>query len=172
MKWILRLYPPSWQRRYREEVAAHLDQEGPARLRTTIDLAAGAADAWLNPDSIPPTEASPPTELNRRTNPMQLACSRSDILDISKSDAIRSGGLMIGTSLVLTVIGVALAKTYGDHILIEALLHSAFFIALLVSSPYTYLRPYSRTARIALVTAGSVAWYGFFLGVALVGARV
>lgn len=41
---LLRLYPKAWRDRYGEEVA-DLVASRPARLRTVLDLLAGAADA-------------------------------------------------------------------------------------------------------------------------------
>lgn len=45
---ILRAYPPSFRARYGAELAALLD-ELPAGRRTTLDLARGAARAWISP---------------------------------------------------------------------------------------------------------------------------
>ncbi len=70
---------------------------------------------------------------------------------------------MIGTTLVLTGVGMALDKAFGDHMMIEALLHSTFFIALTVSSRSTFLQPYSRAARNGIVVLGCLGWYAFFL---------
>ena|SRR5690242_8924663 len=46
MRWLLRLYPPAWRRRYEDEMAALL-QEQRTGSRTALDLLRGAADAWL-----------------------------------------------------------------------------------------------------------------------------
>ncbi len=92
-----------------------------------------------------------------------ITASRCGSAAISTADAGRSAGWMIGTTLALTGIGIALDKTFGDHMMIEALLHSTFFIALTVSSRGTFLRPYSRTARNVIVTLGCLGWYAFFL---------
>jgi hypothetical protein len=43
----LRLYPRAWRERYGEEVT-DLVASRPARLRTVLDLLAGAADAWMH----------------------------------------------------------------------------------------------------------------------------
>jgi hypothetical protein len=45
MKWLLKLYPPAWRRRYEAEMAALLEVEKTGR-RTFLDLLRGAADAW------------------------------------------------------------------------------------------------------------------------------
>lgn len=161
MSWLLNLYPPAWQRRFRDEVQAHLDEAGPMGIRTALDLIAGAIDAQLNQDWIP--NPTPGGEHD------MITASRCRTADVSIADALRSAGWMIGVCLVLTVIATTLDKLLGDHILIEALLYSAFFIAFTVSSRNTYLRPYSRTARNVIIGVSTIGWYVFFLAVALIG---
>ncbi|WP_344891983.1 hypothetical protein [Nonomuraea antimicrobica] len=52
---VLRLYPKPWRRRYADEVA-DLVAARPVRVRTVLDLVAGAADAWLHRRRIPGAE--------------------------------------------------------------------------------------------------------------------
>ena len=54
--------------------------------------------------------------------------------------------------------------------MIEALSHSSFFIALMVSSRSTFLQPYSRRAQTVIITLGSLGWYAFFLATNLLAA--
>lgn len=161
MKWLLSLYPTAWKRRYRGEVEAMLASE-PPRLRTALDLVAGAFDAWLNPEWTPETEQT--TE-----ETTMITASRCSSADISKADAARSGAWMIGLTLVLTVIATILDKTIGPHFAIEALLYSTFFIALTISSRNTFLKPYSRIATNGMVVLSCVGWYVFFLTVTALG---
>ena len=46
MKWLVRLYPPAWRRRYEAEFLAVLEARnlGPS---VALDVMRGAADAWL-----------------------------------------------------------------------------------------------------------------------------
>ena len=46
MKWLLKLYPPAWRRRYEAEMAALLEDQRAGR-RSVIDLVRGATDAWI-----------------------------------------------------------------------------------------------------------------------------
>jgi hypothetical protein len=164
MNWLLRLYPPAWQRRYRREVAEHLSAE-PASLRTAFDLLAGAVDAWTNPNTIPvANEDEGGTEM--------ITASRCQSVDISTADAARSAGWMIGVTLVLTVLATSADKLYGPHIAIEALLYSAFFIALTISSRSTYLRPYSWAARNVIIGLICLGWYAFFFATIMLGTRI
>jgi hypothetical protein len=163
MKWTLWLYPAAWRQRYLDEVRGHLASEKRS-LRTTLDLLAGAVDAWTNPQWIP--ETSPNGDV-----PTMITASRNGPIEILMADAKRSGAWMISITLVLTTIGVTLDKVYGDSIFFTALIVSSFFIALMISSQHTFLRPYSRPARLALMAAGSVAWYVFFVVVFAIAAR-
>jgi hypothetical protein len=45
LKWLLKIYPPAWRRRYEEEMAALLEEHR-AGQRSVLDLLRGAADAW------------------------------------------------------------------------------------------------------------------------------
>lgn len=160
MKFLLNLYPPAWQRRYRREVEAHLAEE-PFRVGTAASLFAGAVDAWMYPQWIP-TAQEPEGE------PAMTKSTRYGQLVFCEDKAPESAGLMIGVSLVVTVVAVVLDRTLGDHMAIDALLLSAFFIALTIASApqmKVQLKAYSRLAKAALVAACCVGWYAFFLTV-------
>jgi len=96
-----------------------------------------------------------------------LTAARCGSVDISRAEATRSAGVMLGVTFLLAALGVVLDKTFGDHILFEALIYSAFFIALSVSARQTYLKPYSRTVRNVITFLIIPAWYLFFVGVLL-----
>ena len=99
-----------------------------------------------------------------------VTASRCGPVEISRADAQRSATWMIGVTLALTVLAVALDKTVGEHIMIEALFTSSFFIALTLSSRKTFLRPYSRTARNVMMIVSVLAWYAFFLAMSALSA--
>ena len=98
-----------------------------------------------------------------------ITASRCNSLDISASDAGYSALWMIGVTLFLTVVAVTLDKTVGPHFTIDALLNSAFFIALTISSRTTYLKPYSWAAKNSMIALMCAGWYGFFLAVSVIG---
>jgi hypothetical protein len=45
VRWLLKLYPPAWRRRYETELAALLEEQR-AGTRDILDLIRGAGDAW------------------------------------------------------------------------------------------------------------------------------
>ena len=53
MKWLLQLYPPRWRQRYGAELA-ELIASRPFSIGGTLDLLAGAIDAWIHPELIAP----------------------------------------------------------------------------------------------------------------------
>ena len=165
MKALLKLYPRGWRKRYAAEVADYLDEARPPRLRTAADLIAGAIDAWLNPEEMPPPSGEGETDMIARH-------CRFESIEIPTRDALKSAGLMIGISLVAVVIGIILDVILGEHVLIQAWLYAAFFIALTISSRYTYLRAYSKTVQNTLSVLSVPVWYGFFVLVALLGEKI
>jgi len=162
VKWLLFVYPPAWRRRYQREVARHLEVEPPS-FRTALDLVAGAVDAWLNPGWIPDV-ATPDEERD------MIRAARCGSADISKPEALRSAAWMLVITFILTAIGVLLDKTYGDHVMSEALIYSSFFIGFTWSSRNTYLKPYSPRARNVILAVSTVGWYGFFLATGMLSA--
>lgn len=93
-----------------------------------------------------------------------ITASRCGSVAISRSEAVRSAIWMLGLCFVLAAAYVALSRSFGPHIMLEALIYSAFFIAFTVSSKYTYLKPYSRVARNVIIGLSIPGWYLFFLG--------
>ncbi len=168
MKWLLRLYPPRWQHRFRDEVAAHLEEESSWSLRTAVDLIAGAVDAWRHPEWFP--EASPSTSLKGEIMKVAMPCCEP--VHVSREEARQSSIEMIVISLLLVSTAVVLDKAFGDSIYAEALIYSSFFIALTISSRRTYFKGYSREARNLLTFLGAVVSYAFFLGVAALAVRI
>src|SRR5207302_273645 len=69
VKWILRLYPPAWRRRYGDELEALLEDIGPSPA-VIADALIGAVDARLGrvverePERSTPAEAPTVTRLS------------------------------------------------------------------------------------------------------------
>ena len=91
--------------------------------------------------------------------------SRCGPTSISTQDARRSTAWMVGSSIVLTLIGLAIDLGTEYSLVSDAVIYSAIFIALTISTEHTFLKPYSRAARRLIIAAVSFGWLGFFLGV-------
>ena len=72
------------------------------------------------------------------------------------ADQWRSAGWMVGGSLVLTVIAILLKLRIGPNALSEGLVYAAFPASLMLSMECTYLKRYSRAARLAISMGGAV----------------
>jgi len=46
VRWLVRLYPPAWRRRYEDEFLAVLESRG-AGPSVSLDITLGAFDAWM-----------------------------------------------------------------------------------------------------------------------------
>ncbi|MFS1523807.1 hypothetical protein ACL7TT_06780 [Microbulbifer sp. 2304DJ12-6] len=167
MKCLLRLYPPAWQRRYRWELAEYLESE-PVSMCTLWDLLAGALDAWLNPGSIPVVGES--LQINKGEITM-INRAKDDTIALTKADALRAAGLMIGITFVLTAVGVFLDKTFGSHPLVNVLIHTSSIFALLASGCYLLFKRYPLPVR-PLAILGLVAiFYSLFLTAIIVAVK-
>lgn len=164
MKWILRLYPPEFQRRYRVEMEAQLGADLP-KLRTALDLMAGAVDAWRNRDLV----LQPlPTEGDYD----MITASRVDgFEEVTTADGIKGAILTIALTLLFVSVGVFLDKTLGDNAFAKALIFSSWLFGTALAARNTFLRPYSVQARnVITLIALAIACLVFFVIFVLVQA--
>ena len=94
-----------------------------------------------------------------------IRLSRCGSATLSTGDRWHSGGWMIAVTLGLTLLYFALVSLFGEHMMVQALLYSAFPIAYTVSTQSPFLKPYSPIARNVIVVVSALAWYAFFLAV-------
>lgn len=162
MIWLLRLYPRTWQRRYRVEVEEHLRAE-PLSIRLLLDVLAGAVDAHTNPQWIPATPES-----SGGDDPVISFFENCAAREISVAEQRRSAIWMLGTSLVFALSYLWLDARFGENPFSQAFIFSAFPIAVILSSQHSYLKPYSSAARVSIMVGGSIAIYVFFLGIMVI----
>lgn len=156
MKWILRLYPAEFQRRYRTEMEAQLSADLP-RFRTALDLMAGAVDAWRNRDLVSqhlPTEGD---------YDMITASRTSEYYGITTADGRKFVILTIAYTLLFVAIGVLLDKTLGDNAIAGALMFSSWLFGAALASRNTFLKPYSVQARNVITSAALSTAFLVFL---------
>jgi len=146
---LLRLYPRAWRRRYGSEMQELLSR-GNLSLRTVADVIAGAIDARFNPQSA---RISQPAAFEGES--AMRSAFRCHSTDVSRSDQLRSAGWLIGGSMVMAIVAIALQWRLGANSLSEALLYGAFPAALMLSSECTYLKPYSQRARMVMSVGGA-----------------
>ena len=162
---LVRLYPRAWRQRYGPEMQELLDAEKPS-LRTYVDLIAGAVDARLNPQSTPAQRAG-----HKEGNQMVKAF-RCAPAGVSVADQWRSAAWMVGGSLVLISISLVLQQQIGRNAFSESLLYSAFWASLMLSMECTYLKRYSRSARVVMSVGGAVFIIGLMWASVAIGNRI
>lgn len=157
MKWILRLYPPEFQRRYRSEMETQLSPDLP-KLRTALDLIAGAVDAWRNRDLV-----SQP--LPKEGDYDMITASRIDgHEDVTTADGMKGAILAIAVTLLLVAIGVFLDKVLGDNAFASALMFSSWLFGMALAARNTFLKPYSVQAKnVITITVLAAAFLVFLI---------
>ena len=143
---LIHLYPRAWRERYGREMTDLLASQR-LSFRTVTDLVAGAIDARVAPQRA--TQHSEGAEqVIQRT-----VCNPAGV---SKQDQWRSAALMMGGTVVLTLIGVVLKWQIGANSLSEGLIYAAFPASLMLSSECTYLKRYSPAARMTMSVGGAL----------------
>jgi len=167
---LLRLYPRAWRQRYGEEVAALVAAE-PRSFRLTLDLIAGAIDAWMKPQWTPATSPAPasPSGGQHNMRSMFRMCSRSGF---TREELAQSAGWMIGGSLGFVAIALVLQFWFGQTLLSQTLLYSSYPLALILSGQCTLLKSYSRAARWIMISAMLALMFLFFLGATWLAYRI
>jgi hypothetical protein len=152
--WLIRLYPPAWRRRYGRELAELLVRQ-PASFRTSVDLCAGAVDAWLNPQSsttVTTADAKGAGAMLPRM--LRLRCSGYGP-DVTKSDSLKAATVTIGGTLALVAALTGAIAWYGKNPYFESLMLMGWLVPWLVSQHYTTYK--GRSARVQAVLIGGPA---------------
>ena len=164
MTWLLALYPPSWRRRYGDELRALIGSQ-PFSLHATIDLIAGAIDAWLEPQNIHVAPVAARGEgVTMIGTMMRLGCAGERP---TKEDAWKALAVNLGGTLVLTALWMwILTRIPLEHrIYFHSFSAMAFLIPMLFSLRYTSLKGRSVRTQ-AIFIGGMVVILTLILGTA------
>jgi hypothetical protein len=148
--WLIRLYPPAWRRRYGRELEELLATQ-PASYRTAIDLIAGAADAWLNPQSSTASPAVTSKGDEMVPKMLKLRCAGHGV-DYTRADAIKAAGVTIGGTLVLTLLMTWALARFGENPYLKSLMLVSWLLPFLYSQRYTDLK--GRSGRVQALFLG------------------
>lgn len=165
MTWLLMLYPPRWRRRYGDELRALLGSQ-PFSLGASIDLIAGAIDAWLEPQKIPmqPAPAGGNEGGTMIATMTKLACAGSG-RPVTREDARKSLAVNLGGTILLTALWMALHIRLGDRADVDSFAALAFLIPYLISLRYTSLKGRS-VATQTIFIGGTILVLVLILGTA------
>jgi hypothetical protein len=143
---LLRLYPRAWRERYGEEFLA-IAGEGPLTFQQRIDIVSGAVDAWLSADV---RHATRPAAAGGGTMTVRTMLCTKDEVRYTARDARIGAAVMILGSIGFALAGTALHRM-GMVQAGQAVLNIGFFVALLLSMPFSVLKGQPRKAQVAMV---------------------
>lgn len=152
MTWLLALYPPNWRRRYGDELRALVGAQ-PFSLHAAIDLIAGAIDAWLAPQNIPTQTDAGKEGVTMIGTMVELGCGGSGER-VTRADAWKSLAVMLGGTLLLTALWLALRFRLGDQAYVDSFSAMAFLVPYLFSLRYTSLK--GRSPRTQSIFVGGM----------------
>jgi len=155
MTWLLGLYPPRWRRRYGAEFRSLIGSQ-PFSIGNTVDVIAGAIDAWINPQMNVAVQsaraAEGETTMSERT--MKFRCAGYGPA-ITKADQWKSVALMLSTTLVLTLVWMWLhVRTHGNAY-VDSFSIMPMLVGWVLSMRYTHLKSRSGPAQLIFV-AGTI----------------
>ena len=153
MTWLLSLYPPSWRRRYGDELRVLIGSQ-PFSLHAAIDLLAGAVDAWLEPQNIPVAPGATRQEgVTMIGTTMKLGCTTARP---SREDAWKSLAVNLGGTLLLTALWMwmRLFLPLENHSYLDSFSAMAFLVPYLFSLRYTSLK--GRSFRVQAIFIGGM----------------
>lgn len=152
MTWLLALYPPRWRRRYGDELRALIGSQ-PFSLHAVVDLIAGAIDAWLEPQKISMQQDAGQEGVTMIGTMMKLGCTGSGVR-VTREDARKSAAVMLGGTVLLTALWMAMRIRFGERTFVDAFLGMAFLVPYLVSMRYTSLK--GRSPRTQAIFIGGM----------------
>ena len=170
MKWLLQLYPPRWRQRYGAELA-ELIASRPFSIGGTLDLLAGAIDAWIHPELIAPVTSDAKGESSMMAKMLHLRCAGYGP-DVTSSDKMKGAGVILGGTLTLTLLWLWGQWKFGGSTYLRALSTMDFLLPYLVSLRYTSLKGRSTTAQAIFVIGFGTALTLIILLGAWIGTRV
>jgi hypothetical protein len=149
---LIRFYPRQWRERYADEF---IEVVGEKNLTTqqTIDILAGAVDAWISPSvraSVRSSAAGNASGGAAMIQQLRVKCATSTPRYTTK-DSLISAGVLIATTFVLLALGIA-ANRQGYHTLGEVLKGVAFPASMMVSMPFALLKGQPTRVQTFLVT--------------------
>jgi hypothetical protein len=163
MTWLLALYPPSWRRRYGDELRALIGEQA-FSFHVAIDLIAGAIDAWLEPQKIPIQSDRREEGVTMIGTMMKLSCAGAGAR-VTREDAWKSAAVSLGGTLLLTAIWMTLHIRLGDRTYVDAFSAMAFLVPYLFSMRYTSLKGRSPRTQ-SIFIGGMILMLTLILGTA------
>jgi hypothetical protein len=173
MRWLLRLYPAAWRKRYGEEFAEVLAGQR-ASIGLVLDVIAGAIDARMYPQirqsDLQQDNFQDIKRGDRMTFAMLQRCSVGGP-KLSPSERKVASRLAIFSALGMAILYLVLTKIYRGAPAVQAVLYTSICSGFAYEQA-AYLKNRPRSVR-ALILVGEVATvYLFMLGVCVIANRL
>jgi hypothetical protein len=160
--WLIKLYPPSWQRRYGREMAELIASQ-PASFGMAIDLVAAAIDAWLNPQSSSAAIAADAKGAGAMVPKMlQLKCA-GEGPEITTADSGNAAAVMIGGTIVLVIALTWATEQFGHNRYLDSLFSVSWILPMLFGLRYTSLKGRSGWVQAIFIAGNAAAVLGIVL---------
>ena len=172
MTWLLKLYPPGWRRRYGDEFVALIGAQR-FSLATTIDVIAGAIDAWISPQTTaaPPKALAGNGEEKMFARMLKFRCAGYGP-NVTSSDQWKSAIATVGGTLVLTLAWMGVHVKVGDNPYTDSLSLMPFLVALLFGMRWTYLKGRSALTQTIFIAGNMAVLTAIFLIAGWISARL
>lgn len=140
MTWLLKLYPPRWQRRYGEEFVVLIESQR-FSLGTVLDVIGGAIDAWTRPQP----HLAPRSAVQSEGDPIMLAKvmrlrSEGHGLKPTTSDNLKGAALIIAGTVLSVLLASWMERRSVAPAYANALMSTGWLFALVLSMPYIALK--------------------------------
>jgi hypothetical protein len=140
MTWLVKLYPRRFRERYGSELV-ELIAAKPFSVRTSVDLIAGAIDAWIHPQLLTAVQATPDAQgaTTMMARLMKLECAGYGST-VTPSDVKKSLAITLGGTVVLMLGWWWVRQTVGRNEYVTALSINSFLVPYVFSMRYTSLK--------------------------------
>jgi hypothetical protein len=165
MTWLLKLYPPRWRRRYGDEFRVLIGTQR-FSIGNSIDLIAGAIDAWINPQfATALTPATVKGDESMQGKQMMLRCAGFGP-EVTKADQWKSLAVTLGATVVLYAGWLWLHVRMRDNPYVDSFSLMPMLLGWMVSVRHTYLKGRSGPTQTIFI-GGTIALMTLFF--ALIG---
>ena len=167
MSVLLRLYPRAWRERYGEEFSELLASRR-LSIQLVVDVLAGALDARFEPQAIPrPAITTTPGDTMTTTKWRCISGCQA-----TRRDSLLGAGTMLGVTALLTAAWMALHAKLGDNEFVDGLSALPFFIGLLASFPFTYLKDRPLRSKVRCMVTMMTFITAILVGAAWLASRI
>lgn len=149
MTWLIRLYPRPFRQRYGAELADLIAAQ-PFSVRTTVDLIAGAIDAWIHPQLAVQAKADAEGEKTMMARLMRFECAGYGA-EITAADTKKSLAISFLGTIVMLFAWWWIRRNFGVNSYVVALAGNSFLVPYFFSLRYTTLKGRSSGVQWAVI---------------------